>query len=343
MRLTAWDDPDGNTVVQDEVEDSITQIAINYNNAQLVITEASIGIGHATDFTVGGHSFTVVFVQNGVHTEALVDGVVGNNFAGGAPFTQIAAFTADGYNELQIGYDSLVLGPGQQPSFSTFKLGGFGATVINVGQPVDLSVPLTVTDGDGDTANSALNVFLMPAVPTTQDFSSSEIGVTATATATQPNILGSAHSDTLNGDGNANILYGAAGIDTLNGKGGDDTLIGNADGDTLNGGAGNDKFVLQLNSGSHDTIGDFLSGVDQILVDNGSGLIVGTAATVDLANFHTGDETVAATWNGGTGKEFVFNTASHELWYSANGTGTDKIDLAHISTGVPVATDIHTF
>ena len=120
----------------------------------------------------------------------------------------------------------------------------------------------------------------------------------------------------------------------------DDTLIGNADGDTLNGGAGNDKFVLQLNSGSHDTIGDFLSGADQILVDNGSSLIVGAAATIDLANFHTGDRDCAATWNSGTGKEFVFNAASHELWYSANGTGTDKIDLAHISTGVPVATDV---
>ncbi len=44
----------------------------------------------------------------------------------------------------------------------------------------------------------------------------------------------------------------------------------------------------------------------------------------------------AATWNGGAGKEFVFNTASHELWYFADGTGTDKIDLAHISTGVQV-------
>ena len=209
---------------------------------------------------------------------------------------------------------------------------------------------ISVTVNDGANASNTAHTFMhvasitqTPADVTTQDFSSSAIGVTATATATQPNILGSAHDDTLNGDGNANILQGAAGIDTLNGNGGDDILIGNADGDTLNGGAGNDKFVLPLNSGSHDTIGDFVSGVDQILVDNGSGLTIATAGTVDLANFHTGDETVAATWDGGTGKELVFNTATHELWYSANGTGTDKIDLAHISTGVPAATDVHTF
>ena len=192
--------------------------------------------------------------------------------------------------------------------------------------------PTVVPDLLHDDTSSVGKVVDVLAAPTTQEFSSGGIGVTAT---TQLNILGSAHGDTLDGDGSANILHGAVDID--------DTLIGNADGGTLNGRAGNDKFVLQLNSGSHDTIGDFVSGVGQILVDNGSGLTIATAGTVDLANFHSGDETVAATWNGGTGKEFVFNTATHELWYSANGTGTDKIDLAHISTGVPVATDVHTF
>ena len=78
----------------------------------------------------------------------------------------------------------------------------------------------------GDTATGAINAFLMPAAPTTKNFSSSGIGVTATAN--QPNILGSAHGDTPNGVGIANILHGAAGIAKLNGKVGDDILIGNA-------------------------------------------------------------------------------------------------------------------
>ena len=240
-----------------------------------------------------------------------------------------------------------------QPLDANFDTQNAAGTVTDVTMTATNDVVRAAVSGPGsatvvpdplhDDTSSVGKVLDVLAAPTTQDFTNSGIGVTATSTATQPDILGSSHGDTLNGDGNANILHGAAGIDTLNGNGGNDILIGHADGDTLNGGAGNDKFVLQLNSGSHDTIGDFVSGADQILVDNGSGLIIGTASTVDLANFHTGDETVAATWNGGTGKEFVFNTATHELWYSANGTGSDKIDLAHISTGVPVASDVHTF
>ena len=73
-------------------------------------------------------------------------------------------------------------------------------------------------------------------------------------------------------------------------------------------------------------------------------MTIGTAAAVAGADFHAGDETNAATWAGGSGaNEFVWNNTTQELWYSANGTGSDKIDLAHISTGVPVAADVHTF
>ena len=68
------------------------------------------------------------------------------------------------------------------------------------------------------------------------------------------------------------------------------------------------------------------------------------ASALGAGNFHTGDETVVATWSGGTGaNEFVWNATTQELWYSANGTGSDRINLAHLSTGIPVAGDIHTF
>ena len=113
--------------------------------------------------------------------------------------------------------------------------------------------------------------------------------------------------------------------------------------DFLTGGLGNDTFVLNVVNGGHDTLVDFTSLADQIFVNTGDGLPIGTAVTLDPANLHYGNEAVAATWNGGTGKEFVFNAGTQELWYSANGTGSDKVDLAHVSTGVPVAADVHTF
>lgn len=53
------------------------------------------------------------------------------------------------------------------------------------------------------------------------------------------NLWGSAHADTLTGDGAVNVLEGGAGADTLNGGGGVDWLYGGKGNDTL-GGAGTD-------------------------------------------------------------------------------------------------------
>jgi Ca2+-binding RTX toxin-like protein len=56
------------------------------------------------------------------------------------------------------------------------------------------------------------------------------------------NVIGSAHDDTITGNGAANRLEGGAGTDMLNGGGGDDWLFGGFDGraDIINGGTGND-------------------------------------------------------------------------------------------------------
>src|SRR5262249_49777764 len=140
----------------------------------------------------------------------------------------------------------------------------------------------------------------------------------------QPHIIGSTHDDTLNGDSSANVLYGNAGNDTLNGGDGADTLIGGAGDDTLNGGNQNDLFVLQPTGGGHDTISTLTSGADGIFVDTAANLTITTSTTLAAADFHTGDETLAATWNGGSGSnEFVWNAGTQELWFSANGTGSD--------------------
>jgi Ca2+-binding RTX toxin-like protein len=69
------------------------------------------------------------------------------------------------------------------------------------------------------------------------------------------------------GTGNelANTLRGGAGSDVLNGAAGDDVLIGGAGSDKLTGGTGIDAFVLDSLNGS-DTITDFASGADQLLL-----------------------------------------------------------------------------
>ena len=58
------------------------------------------------------------------------------------------------------------------------------------------------------------------------------------------NVIGSAHGDTLTGDGNNNLLFGGAGADTITGGAGADTIKGGAGDDTLTGNEGNDVFVF---------------------------------------------------------------------------------------------------
>ncbi|WP_338833505.1 DUF5801 repeats-in-toxin domain-containing protein [Bradyrhizobium septentrionale] len=238
----------------------------------------------------------------------------------------------------------------------------------------NLTFGIVATDGDGDsTASSLLGIHVVAG--------DSSGNFTLTGGATADVIATSSHTDTVNGGAGTDIVdyrddtvgvtvnlttglgSGGAGstavgdtytsIEGILGGSGNDTLTGLAAGgtyfdggagsDTLNGGAGNDTFVLTLNGGGHDTINNFNGLSDQIFVNLGDNLSIGQASTVDASNFHVGDETQAATWNGGTGKEFVFNTTTHELWYSANGTGTDKVDLAHVSTGVPAAANVHVY
>ena len=102
------------------------------------------------------------------------------------------------------------------------------------------------------------------------------------------NIEGSAYSDTLTGDDQANVIsgdspndsYGNTG-DTLYGLGGDDTLIGGVGNDTLDGGTGadtittgadTDTIVTRSGDGGSsidlaDTVTDFTDGTDIIGLD----------------------------------------------------------------------------
>src|SRR5262249_36336882 len=149
-------------------------------------------------------------------------------------------------------------------------------------------------------------------------------------------ITGTSAGEILVGGAGSNTFDGGGGNDAIFAGDGNDTLIGGTGDDWLTGGPGNDNFVLSGLSAAangHDTILDFVSGTDNIFVDVASqALTIGTAAAVNPADFHTGNENNAADWNGGGSPngEFLWNNTTKELWYSANGTGTDKIDLAHV-------------
>jgi hypothetical protein len=135
---------------------------------------------------------------------------------------------------------------------------------------------------------------------------------------------------------------------TMNGTANADVLQSSAANDTMTGNGGNDIFVLDGHSSAtpgvslsgHDNITDFNAG-DLILVDVASQNL--TINTSTLAAFTTAtDATQATAWNG-SANQFVFNTDHNELYYSDNGTAAHALDLAHVATGVPAATAVHTF
>jgi Ca2+-binding RTX toxin-like protein len=76
------------------------------------------------------------------------------------------------------------------------------------------------------------------------------------------NAIGGNGNDTITGNATANALTGGAGHDTLDGRGGNDILVG---------GGGNDTFVFAANYGQ-DTLSDFGTGIDSVILRNLPGI-----------------------------------------------------------------------
>jgi hypothetical protein len=327
--------------ITDGTEVNATAVSINFNGQTVFVPESALNLNIHENVVVGGNTFTVEFHTDTSGLGSAIVADVGNIVSG----TDIGLFAASNYGALETLY----------VSGNDFKIGGFGASVPST-QPVDFSVPLTITDGDGSTTSGApsgtLSVSLLP---TTQDHSADLVGGTFTSTTAQPNVIGSAFADTLNGlNGTNDVLYGGPGNDTLNaGATGIDILIGGPGENILNGttsasATSHDEFVLQATQTpstalEHDTINNFNPSFDGILVDIGAGGTVASAmASSGIASTDLATGTTTALAFTGT-NHFAFNTTNHELYYSPDATVAHAIDLAHITTGVPTAASVHTF
>ena len=141
VKITAFDDPDGNNVVRDGVKDTINGMTIAYlgvSSGVIIPTTSSV------NYTVNGRSFTVIQNADGSVTIGGVAGESGSSMQG----TVIAVFTANGYNSVEYSYQS----------GDTFQIGDFGATTLT-NNPVTFTIPVQVIDADGDvTALSNLSI-----------------------------------------------------------------------------------------------------------------------------------------------------------------------------------------
>jgi Ca2+-binding RTX toxin-like protein len=137
-------------------------------------------------------------------------------------------------------------------------------------------------------------------------------------------VAGADAGATLTGDGSANSLTG-----TLN----NDTLIGLAGNDILSGGAGADRFVFNtaLNATTNvDTLTDFRSGTDRILLDH---LILTALTTGTLAATSFVAEAGAVAHDG---NDFIlYNTTTGALSYDPDGTGAQAATLFANLSGNP--------
>ncbi|MBD9511063.1 type I secretion C-terminal target domain-containing protein, partial [Ensifer sp. ENS10] len=240
VKITAFDDPDGDTIVGNGSKDAVTAVVIAYNGSSQIV-DLTPALQQTYTITVGGHTFTV--------SENLDGSVsVGNVYGDNSQSTQIGIFTANGYNSVEYTW----------AAGDPFKLGQFGAAVPTT-KPVSFDVPIEVVDGDGDRASSSIDVTLTAAGQGIQDYSLAASGQTATATSPNPHIIGSDLDDTLNGNSSDNALDGNAGTDFLYGNGGDDILYGGTGSDHISGGAGVDTFVIDADS--------LLPGIDDVITD----------------------------------------------------------------------------
>ena len=211
------------------------------------------------------------------------------------------------------------------------------------------SMSFEVTGGKAKFDNFS---YTKPVLPADQTLQFSIYGVdgdgdhSATQTLSITLLGAQAPNKPIMGTGGNETIKGTADADTLNGDNGSDVLNGGAGDDTLAGGNGADLFVVDghssapnVGAGGTDTIEDFFaSDGDQILVDVADlSSTIASALSISVDQFDFGDILTDPTaWNGNA-NQFYYDTSHQELWYSADGWGADKIDLAHMATGVTPA------
>jgi Ca2+-binding RTX toxin-like protein len=191
----------------------------------------------------------------------------------------------------------------------------YGSDVINGGDGVD-------TLDYGSAARTA--VFIDLAAGTASGGGTSGAGSATVSNVENAN--GSAFNDVITGSAAANFLFGFDGNDTLNGGAGNDRLEG---------GAGSDSYVFTaIGAANADTITGFVSGADKIVLD---GLSLGTDG-----NFTAGDSRFAFNSAQDSNDRIIYNTASGQLWYDADGNGAGTAQLIATLQGAPAlaATDI---
>ncbi|MGB6297200.1 MAG: calcium-binding protein [Rivularia sp. (in: cyanobacteria)] len=151
-------------------------------------------------------------------------------------------------------------------------------------------------------------------------------------------IRGNAGNNYLSGGAGNDRFYGNAGNDYITGGTGNDNLSGDAGNDILIGGGGSDRFsyetfrAFRSSDLGVDTIRDFTSGVDDIVLSKATFTVLESLAGdgfSDISDFaEVTSDAVAAI----SGAAIVYNSDNGKLFYNQNGTAGGFGAGAHFAT-----------
>ncbi len=153
-----------------------------------------------------------------------------------------------------------------------------------------------------------------------------------------PNIInGTTDPDTIFDTAADDSISGLGGDDTLFSATGKDTLDGGDGNDILNGGAGTDQFVFAAAAiNGKDTVQDFVHGTDQLW-------FMGTDYGFTAGHVLTASEFTLGSSASGASGQFIYDAATHTLYWDDDGTGGHAAIAIATFNGSPTitATDFH--
>ena len=150
---------------------------------------------------------------------------------------------------------------------------------------------------------------------------------------------GEGDNDTLNGGIGNDILNGGKGIDKLIGGDNDDVLIGGANQDKLTGGKGFDRFRFNSPSEGVDSILDFNSQEDMVVVFGAA--FAGVQPPVQgnsdrvLKRQEFSNVVNGAVANVGVGVRFIYDGAGNLFFDPTGGAANDRVQLAVMTPATP--------
>ncbi len=157
-------------------------------------------------------------------------------------------------------------------------------------------------------------------LPTVQTAVTNNLRLTFSANNTIENIIGDSGNDRLTGNSLNNTLTGGGGNDQLTGQDGNDSLIGGFGDDLLTGGNGSDNFIFNSSNLGIDTISDFTSGSDKIVLSKAiftalqSSIGNGFSQPAEFAS--VADDDLVAT----SSAFIVYSNSSGSIYYNQNGS-----------------------